>query len=199
MNDYITIVILAKSSKDPLYSQWAEAEFSKIEFINSDPSSSQFKPSIAQKSKIKQSSDHCSQPSRQRIIVNEVDAVFVPGLSSSIDTLASNSQTFDRKSKYFVTLGTNGILDMTDTAAVQKYEELLLLNENGHRKSLQRSLQRSLHRIKYSHIPDQNDVVRDVYQHILKVHNYSPEAFSEKTQNFLSEQDYIIKVLGLSY
>lgn len=74
---------------------------------------------------------------------------------------------------------------------VQKYEELLLLNENDHRKSL--------HRIKYSHIPDENDGVRDVYQHILKVHNYSSEIFSEKTRNFLSEQDYIIKVLGLSY
>ncbi|KAI8047301.1 uncharacterized protein B0P05DRAFT_592726 [Gilbertella persicaria] len=205
--------------------------YQKIKFINSDPSSSQFKPLIAQKLKRKQSSEHFSQPSRQRIVVNEVDGVFVPGLSSSIGsfigTLASNSQTLDRKSRYFVTLGMNGILDMTDTTAgsrlsqlpeeasqacqnrfvpvqnivnlntIQKYEELLLLNENEHRKFLRRSL----HRIKYSWLTDQNtdtvvDIVRDVYQYILKVHLYSPEVFTEKAQSFLSEQDYIIKLWG---
>ncbi|KAI7889442.1 uncharacterized protein EV154DRAFT_423832, partial [Mucor mucedo] len=90
---------------------------------------------------------------------------FVPGLSSSIGsfigTLASNSQIFDRKSRYFVTLGMNSILDMTDKTTgsqlsqlseeasqacqnkfapirkavnlrtVQKYEDLLVLNEDG--------------------------------------------------------------------
>ncbi|KAI8882640.1 hypothetical protein K501DRAFT_186356, partial [Backusella circina FSU 941] len=201
-------------------------DYQKIKFINSDPSSSQFKPSIAQKSKRKQSSDHSSQPSRQRITVNEVDGFFVPGLCSSIGsfigTLASNSQIFDRKSRYFVTLGMNGILDMTDTTTgsqlsqlpeeasqacqnkfvpiqkvvnldiFQKYEDLLLLNENDYRKFLKKSL----NRIKYSNIHDQYDIVRDVYQHILKVHLYSPELFTEKTRGFLSEQDYIIKFWG---
>ncbi|CEP13710.1 hypothetical protein [Parasitella parasitica] len=146
MNDYVTIVTLAKSSNDPLYSQWANAvseeEFSDgllnhenrerslnvYQKINSDTSSSQFKPPIAQKSKRKQSSDHSSQPSRQRIVVNEVDGVFFPGLSSSIGsfigTLASNSQIFDRKSRYFVTLGMNGILDMTDITAGSQLSQL---------------------------------------------------------------------------
>ncbi|RCH78891.1 hypothetical protein CU098_004417, partial [Rhizopus stolonifer] len=208
MKDFVTIVTLAKSSDNPLYSQWvnavSETEFQsveefwdalmdhenrqhslnayqKIKFINSDPSS-QFKPSIAQKSKRKQ----------------KVDGVFVPGLSfpigSFIGTLASNSLIFDRKSKYFVTLGMNGILDMTDTTAgsqlsqlpeeapqacqnrfvpvqkvvnlatIQKYEDLLLLNENDYGKFLKKSL----NHIKYSHIHDQDDIVRDLYQYILK-------------------------------
>jgi hypothetical protein len=155
--------------------------------------------------------------------VNEVDGVFVLGLSSSVGSfigiLASNSQIFDRKSRYVVTLGMNGILDMTDTTpdsqlphlpeealqacqnkfapdqreinldTIEKYEELLFLNEKNYRNFLQKSLDC----IKYSRIPDQDDIVCDVYQHILKVHLYSPEVFTEKARNFLSEQDYIIK------
>ncbi|KAG1454065.1 hypothetical protein G6F56_007413 [Rhizopus delemar] len=214
MKDFVTIVTLAKSSDNPLYSQWvnavSETEFQsveefwdalmdhenrqhslnayqKIKFINSDPSS-QFKPSIAQKSKRKQ----------------KVDGVFVPGLSFPIGSF----------------IGMNGILDMTDTTAgsqlsqlpeeapqacqnrfvpvqkvvnlatIQKYEDLLLLNENDYGKFLKKSL----NHIKYSHIHDQDDIVRDLYQYILKVHLYSPEVFTEKTRSFTAAQSVCSKM-----
>lgn len=44
--------------------------------------------------------------------------LFVSGLSSPVGSfigiLADNPQIIDRKSRYFVALGMNGILDMTD-------------------------------------------------------------------------------------
>ncbi|KAG1143196.1 hypothetical protein G6F37_007580 [Rhizopus arrhizus] len=207
MNDYVTTVKLAKNPDDPHYSQWANA-VSDVVFTSLNTYYSSLPP---------------PQSSRQKIVVNEVDDVFIPGLSSSvgsfIGTLASNSQIFDRKSRYVVTLGMNGILDMTDTTpgsqlshlpeealqdcrnkfapdqreisldTIEKYEELLFFNEKNYRNFLQKSLDC----IKYSRIPDQDDIVRDVYQHILKIHLYSPEVFTEKARSFLSEQDYIIK------
>ncbi|KAG1164849.1 hypothetical protein G6F36_013681 [Rhizopus arrhizus] len=127
--------------------------------------------------------------------MNEVDGDFVPGFSSSVGsfirTLASNSQIFDRKSRYFVTLGMKGILGMTDTTLgsqlSQLPEEALQAFQNKFAPGQKNC-------IKYSRTLDQDDIVPDVYQHILKPHLCSTEVFSEKARSFLSEQGYIVKV-----
>ncbi|KAG2202738.1 hypothetical protein INT47_004762 [Mucor saturninus] len=116
----------------------------------------------------------------------------------------------------------NGILDMTDkttgsqllqlleeasqacqnrfvpiqkavnSGTIQKYKDLLVLNEDSYRKF--RKI--SLNHIKYLRIHNEYDIVGDAYQHILKAHLYSPDLFTEKARGFLSEQDYIIKFWG---
>lgn len=57
-------------------------------------------------------------------------------------------------------------------------------------------MQKSLERIKYSRINDKDDIVRDVYQHDLETHLYSPEIYTEETRSFPSEQDYVVKFWG---
>ncbi|KAI9358471.1 hypothetical protein BD770DRAFT_387377 [Pilaira anomala] len=251
--DYKETVNLAKESSDREYSNWAQAviasdfsvlantsikefwaglldhenrqnslnSYQKYKFIHSYSSSEKYT-----QTKRKQTRDHPSQPPRPRVVVDEIDGVYLQGLDSSvgsfIKTLANNSRIINRKSKYFATLGMNSILDTTDETegsqlshlteeakeackerfrssqptveleTANKYEEFLFKNE----KNYNMFLKKSLDRIIYSCIPDDNYIVRDIYQHILKLHMFSPEMFTTKGRNFLSEQDYVIKCWG---
>jgi hypothetical protein len=79
-----------------------------------------------------------------------------------------------------------------DTTTITGYENLLVTGEKRYREFLIKSIESS----KSSQIKDKYDIIKDIYQHILKTHLYSPEIFTEKTRSSLSEQDYTIKLWG---
>lgn len=189
--------------------------YEQIKFINFEPSSKRKLPNKSIK-----------PISKSKVSFEEIDGVFVPGLTSSmgsfIGTLARNTKIVDRKSRYFVSLGMNSILDLTDNTSgsqlhhlspqsieaclsmfettknntsnftIDQYEKLLDYDENNFKKYVKNVI----NRIKYSRIQDSNDIIRDVYEHLFKLHLYSPDIFKEGSQEFLSEQDYVIKIWG---
>ncbi|KAI9361297.1 hypothetical protein BD770DRAFT_425680 [Pilaira anomala] len=92
--------------------------YQRIKFISFNPSSSK-----------KKNQDHPPQPPRPRVIVSEIDGIFIQGLDSSTDsfiqTLANNSQVTDRKTKHFITLGMNSTLDITDRTEGSRLSQIL--------------------------------------------------------------------------
>lgn len=154
---------------------------------------------------------------------SETDGIFLSGVSISVGTfIKRHSNTIivkNNKDKYFLTLGKNGIFDMTDatpgsqisklspeaaeecvlklpyipviisSSEVDTYESYMV-NSNG---SYSKYIKECLTRIKESKVTTSHDIVADIYNHILKIHYYSPNVFSGTIQDFLSEQDCIIK------
>lgn len=157
---------------------------------------------------------------------SETDGVFLPGVNVSIGIFIKNFSsriiTKNKKDKYFLTLGKNGILDMTDATSGSQIGQLpaeavkecfiklpfipvttsssevsiyesLMGNANS---SYMKYINESLTKIKESKVATSYDIVLDVYNHILKLHQYSPDVFTNSIQDFLSEQDFIIKFWG---
>ncbi|KAL9537566.1 hypothetical protein MBANPS3_011660 [Mucor bainieri] len=155
-----------------------------------------------------------SRPSATSSQFTELDDIIITGLNVSVGSyigrLARNTNIEDRKSRYFVSLGRNGIIDLKDTSAgsqlstmssvsrdalQQKFPVLIeVVAENDDLfsnvmaitdRKYASYIKKTLDRIKKTNDPNPACITQDIYLHVLKLHHHSPHLFMDNQQSFL--------------
>ncbi|KAI7894501.1 uncharacterized protein EV154DRAFT_498006 [Mucor mucedo] len=142
-------------------------------------------------------------------------------IGSYIGSLARRSLTHDRQSYYFKACGMNGILDMSDKSAgsqihgiqdhvqeirqalhtydikLSEYPELTKYDEITKAQTIRKQIKyfkKCLSKTQNLKAKDKLMIIKDSYEHVLKVHLFHSYLFNTQKANTISEQDYVIKI-----
>ncbi|CEI94269.1 hypothetical protein RMCBS344292_08483 [Rhizopus microsporus] len=220
---------------DDMTSQQQEANYRELKFdniyqnnyvANSCISNRKRKNSRAMNFNVNRNASGSSNNQRTRIEFKEIDGLLVSNidisLASYIGTIARNKVVYDRKSRYFITCGMNGIIDLSDKSEgsqlaefkdnideirelLPKYTrpintppelnefEAIIMGQVIRHNDSSKYFKKCLDKIKIVKTNDKFEIVKDLYQFVFKLHRFHKYIFSPDYQQ-LSEQDYVIKV-----